>query len=142
MNLIQNLTRRLPSSQELEKIPVVGTISKQTERLAPRFAFFRRRIRLRRNSKIAVPLGVVLLFPLIVIILILIIFVRHPSGPGNFMVPAGAPPQIKYAICTLDCLNLADLMLEKSAKNMTRYLSQDALNRQQNTPEKMRRLWY
>lgn len=96
MGLLQNLTNRLPSSQNLEKVPGAKAVLKQTERIS-RLEFFRRRIRLRGNSKISIPLGVVLLFPLLVIILILVLVVRHPSGPGGFMVPAGAPPAIRFA---------------------------------------------
>jgi hypothetical protein len=64
--------------------------------MASRLAFFRRPLRLRGNSSISVPLGVVILFPCIVVILILILFVRHPSSPARILMPAGAPPAIRY----------------------------------------------
>lgn len=57
--------------------------------------FFRRPLRLRGNSAVSIPLGVVILFPLIVVILILILFVRHPDSPGRILMPAGAPPAIR-----------------------------------------------
>lgn len=60
-----------------------------------RLAFFRRPLRLRGNSRISVPLGVVVLFPCIVLVLILVLFVRHPSSPGTILMPAGAPPAIR-----------------------------------------------
>ncbi|KAB5518038.1 alpha-mannosyltransferase [Coniochaeta sp. 2T2.1] len=63
--------------------------------LSSRLAFFRRPLRLRGNSSISVPLGVVILFPVIVIILILVLFVRHPSSPGLKLMPAGSPPTIR-----------------------------------------------
>lgn len=63
--------------------------------LASRFAYLRRPLRLKGNSTISVPLGVVLLFPLIVVILILVLFVRHPSSSGRILMPAGAPPTIR-----------------------------------------------
>lgn len=64
-------------------------------RVWSRLAFFRRPLRLRGNSSISIPLGVVILFPLIVVILILILFVRHPDSPGRILMPAGAPPAIR-----------------------------------------------
>lgn len=70
-----------------------GPAKKHT--LASRLAFFRRPLRLRGNSSVSVPLGVVLIFPLLVVILILVLFVRHPSSPGRILMPAGAPPAIR-----------------------------------------------
>ena len=64
--------------------------------LSSRLAFFRRPLRLRGNSSITVPLGVVIIFPVLVVILILVMFVRHPSPGGSFLSPAGAPPAIRY----------------------------------------------
>jgi mannosyltransferase len=64
--------------------------------ITSRMAYFRRPLRLRGNSSISVPLGVVILFPCIVVILILVLFVRHPSSPGRILMPAGAPPAIRY----------------------------------------------
>ncbi|KAF4119809.1 hypothetical protein GMORB2_4475 [Geosmithia morbida] len=63
--------------------------------LASRLAFFRKPLRLRGNSTVSVPLGVVVLFPILVVILILILFIRHPDSPGSMLVPAGAPPAIR-----------------------------------------------
>ncbi|KAK4154926.1 putative mannosyltransferase KTR5 [Chaetomidium leptoderma] len=64
--------------------------------LASRFAYLRRPLRLKGNSTISVPLGVVILFPCIVVILILVLFVRHPSSSGGrILMPAGAPPAIR-----------------------------------------------
>ncbi|KAL2195369.1 glycosyltransferase family 15 protein [Corynascus similis CBS 632.67] len=63
--------------------------------LASRFAYLRRPLRLKGNSAISVPLGVVILFPCIVVILILVLFVRHPSSTGRALMPAGAPPAIR-----------------------------------------------
>jgi len=42
-----------------------------------------------------VPLGVVVIFPLLVVILILVLFVRHPSSDGSNMAPGGAPPTMR-----------------------------------------------
>lgn len=64
-------------------------------RIWSRLAFFRRPLRLRANSTISIPMGMVILFPLIVVILILILFVRHPNSPGRILMPAGAPPAIR-----------------------------------------------
>ncbi|KAI9816827.1 MAG: alpha-1,2-mannosyltransferase (Kre5) [Pycnora praestabilis] len=92
MGLVQNIVKRIPSSPNL---PTLDDFSRQKYLISPRLAFFRRRIRLKGNSSISIPLGVVLLFPCIVIVLILILFVRHPSSPGRILMPAGAPPSIR-----------------------------------------------
>ncbi len=82
---------RLPTADE-------KTAHKQrpSKSLASRLAFFRKPMRLKGNSSISVPLGVVILFPCIVVVLILVLFVRHPSSPGRILMPAGAPPAIRY----------------------------------------------
>ena len=95
MGLVQKMTKKIPSSSDL---PSLQDLSRQTNKIAPRLAFFRRRIRLKGNSKISIPLGAVLLFPCIVIILILVLVVRHPSGPAGILVPAGAPPSIRFVV--------------------------------------------
>ncbi|KAF2817211.1 alpha-1,2-mannosyltransferase Kre5 [Mytilinidion resinicola] len=92
MGLVQNLVKRIPSSPS---IPGLDDLQRRADKLSPRLAFFRRRIRIKGNSSISIPLGIVLLFPCLVIILILILFVRHPQSPGIMMMPAGAPPSIR-----------------------------------------------
>ena len=94
MDFVRNLRKSLPSSDSL---PSMQDVTNEKSRMAPTFrlSFFKRRIRLKGNSKISVPLGVVLLFPLLVIILITFLVVQHNSSPGNFMMPAGAPPAIR-----------------------------------------------
>ena len=101
MGLVQNIAKRIPSSpnlSSLEKLPSLGDLSRQRERITPRLAFFRRRIRLKGNSKISVPLGTVLLFPCIIIIVILILIARHPTNPVGRLLPAGAPPSIRWVL--------------------------------------------
>ncbi|KAF2181943.1 glycosyltransferase family 15 protein [Zopfia rhizophila CBS 207.26] len=93
MGFVQNLVKRIPYSSN--SLPKLDDISRRADKISPRLAFFRRRIRLRGNSSISIPLGIVLLFPCIVIILILILFVRHPESSGIIMMPAGAPPSIR-----------------------------------------------
>lgn len=97
MDFVRNLRKSLLSSDSL---PSTQDADNEKGRIAPKFrlSFFKRRIRLNGNSKISVPLGVVLLFPLIVIILIILLVVQHNSSPGNFMMPAGAPPAIRYVM--------------------------------------------
>jgi hypothetical protein len=92
-----------------------------------RLAFFRRPLRLKGNSSISIPLGVVLLFPCIVVVLILVLFVRHPKSGVGILMPAGAPPAIRYAYSHADALtSRADFFFHagKSAKSMTRSSSQ------------------
>lgn len=60
-----------------------------------RLAFLRRPLRLRGNSSVTVPLGAVILFPILVVVLILILLVRHPEAPARILIPAGAPPAIR-----------------------------------------------
>lgn len=97
MEFARRLRKSLPSSDSL---PSLQDINNEKGRIVPTFklSFFKRRIRLKGNSKISVPLGVVLLFPLIVIILITGLVVQHNSSPGNFMMPAGAPPSIRHVL--------------------------------------------
>ena len=72
--------------------------SKRKHTLASRLEFFRRPLRLKGNSTISVPLGVVLLFPCIVVVFILFLFASHPASPVRNMMPAGTPPSIKYVV--------------------------------------------
>lgn len=92
MGFVQNLVKRIPSTPSL---PSLADLTNEKERIIPRLSFVKRRIRLKGNSKISVPLGAVLLFPIIVIILIIVLIVRHESSPGSLMMPAGAPPAIR-----------------------------------------------
>lgn len=73
--------------------------SRPNKSLSSRIAFLRKPMRLRRSSTTSIPLGIVLLFPLTVVILILVLFLKHPSSPGRILMPAGAPPAIRYAAC-------------------------------------------
>ncbi|KAG9236560.1 glycolipid 2-alpha-mannosyltransferase-domain-containing protein [Amylocarpus encephaloides] len=91
MGFIQRVIKRLPSSQNLPILDEGKTKGKSTSRLA----FSRRPLRLRANSRISIPLGVVLLFPCIVVVLILVLFVRHPKSGVSILMPAGAPPAIR-----------------------------------------------
>jgi hypothetical protein len=64
-------------------------------RLGSRLDFFRRPLRLRGNSSVSVPLGVLILFPCLVVVLIMMLFIRHPSSPGMMFMPTGASPGIR-----------------------------------------------
>ncbi|RKF57441.1 O-glycoside alpha-1,2-mannosyltransferase-like protein 4 [Erysiphe neolycopersici] len=68
---------------------------KKKTRTISRISFFRRPLRLRGDSSISVPLGVVLLFPCIVVVVILALIVRHPKSGVGILMPAGAPPAIR-----------------------------------------------
>ncbi|KAK4098888.1 glycosyltransferase family 15 protein [Parathielavia hyrcaniae] len=95
MDLFRRAGKFLPA--RAPRLPVADEKGKLHPRrtLASRFAYLRRPLRLRGNSAISVPLGVVLLFPCIVVILILLLFVRHPSSSGRILMPAGTPPTIR-----------------------------------------------
>lgn len=102
MSLFQRIAKQLPSSPSL---PLDDT-SREKGSVFPRLAFFQRRIRLKGNSSISIPLGFVLLFPCLVIILILLLFVRHPSSPGGILIPAGTPPSIRFVLAPLPSYSL------------------------------------
>ncbi|KAF2028624.1 glycosyl transferase [Setomelanomma holmii] len=93
MERSQDATRRLP--------PSINNAEKEDE--APRRAakpkkpadFFSRRIRLKGDSTISMPLALVLLFPLLVIGLILTLFWRSPDPSGFANMPVGTPPSIR-----------------------------------------------
>ncbi|KAK3339749.1 nucleotide-diphospho-sugar transferase [Lasiosphaeria hispida] len=96
MDLLRRAGKYIPA-RGTPQLPITDEKRKQRpgRTLASRLAYLRRPLRLRGNSSISVPLGVVVLFPLIVVILILLLFVRHPSSPARMLIPAGAPPAIK-----------------------------------------------
>lgn len=98
MGFVQRVLKRIPSAPPLPVMDEVKTKPKVTSRLA----FFRRPLRLKGNSSISIPLGVVLLFPCTVVVLILVLFVRHPSSAGGILMPAGAPPSIRYVFFEVD----------------------------------------
>ncbi|PWW79451.1 Glycosyltransferase Family 15 protein [Tuber magnatum] len=90
MGLVSQLVRRIPLKAA---IPSLEDISRG--RLPPRLSFLRRRIRLKGNSSISIPLGVVLLFPVTVILLITLLFYRHPDNRTSILIPSGSPPAIR-----------------------------------------------
>ncbi|KAE9373484.1 glycosyltransferase family 15 protein [Stipitochalara longipes BDJ] len=91
MGFVQRVMKRIPSSRSLPSMDEV----KEKTKVSSRLAFFRRPLRLKGNSSISIPLGVVLLFPCIVVVLILVLFVRHPKSGVGILMPAGAPPAIR-----------------------------------------------
>ncbi|KAI1206611.1 glycosyltransferase family 15 protein [Annulohypoxylon truncatum] len=95
MDLLRRAYRRVPTVMGPAQLPTTGEKRPPPNRFTSRLAFFRRPLRLKGNSSISVPLGVVVLFPCIVVVLILVLFVRHPSSPGRILMPAGAPPAIR-----------------------------------------------
>ncbi|KAK4639913.1 O-glycoside alpha-1,2-mannosyltransferase 4 [Podospora bellae-mahoneyi] len=95
MDLLRRAGKFVPAGARLA-LPVTDEKDKSKRKTwATRLAYLKRPMRLRGNSTVSVPLGVVVLFPVIVVILILVLFVRHPSNPGRILIPAGAPPAIR-----------------------------------------------
>ncbi|KAK4195363.1 glycolipid 2-alpha-mannosyltransferase-domain-containing protein [Triangularia verruculosa] len=95
MDLLRRAGKFVPAGARLA-LPVTDEKDKSKRKTwATRLAYLKRPMRLRGNSSVSVPLGVVVLFPVIVVILILVLFVRHPSNPGRILIPAGAPPAIR-----------------------------------------------
>ena len=97
MDYLKSVQKRLPLAENLPNLPNLKQLQHASLRdvSRSRLAFFRKRIRLRGNSKVSVPLYLVLLFPCIVVLLILFLFVRHPSTPVHRLIPTGAPPSIR-----------------------------------------------
>jgi len=98
MDLLRRAGRYIPAGGPLQ-LPVADEKTNKTPRgrttWATRLAYLKRPLRLKGNSSVSVPLGVVVLFPAIFVFLILLLFVRHPSSPARILIPAGAPPAIK-----------------------------------------------
>lgn len=94
MDYLNSVRKRLPTS---EKLPTLKSLQSTSLRdvSASQLAFLRQRIRLRGNSKVSIPLYLVLLFPCIVVVLILAIFVRHPVAPDGRSIPSGTPPTVR-----------------------------------------------
>ncbi|KXT05441.1 hypothetical protein AC578_11100 [Pseudocercospora eumusae] len=97
MDLVKGISKRLPSSENLPTLKSLHMTSLKdvSEKVTPRLSFFKKRIRIRGNSKVSVPLYLVLLFPAIVVIAILTLFLRHPDSPGARLIPSGSPPSIR-----------------------------------------------
>lgn len=95
MGFTSNVAKRVQSSTAAT-MPSLGAASdSKSKTMKPKLSFFGRRIRLQGNSNISIPLGVVLLFPLLVIVTILFLVLQHSANPGSMLIPAGAPPSIR-----------------------------------------------
>ncbi|UKZ64146.1 uncharacterized protein TrAtP1_005364 [Trichoderma atroviride] len=90
-----DIFRRKGSAGPSHGLPTSDEKRPKNKGLVSRLAFFQRPLRLRGNSAVSIPLGVVLVFPVLVVVLILVLFVRHPSSPGRILMPAGSPPAIR-----------------------------------------------
>jgi mannosyltransferase len=94
MDLFRRAKGKSQSSLQLPSFDDEKKDAKQ-KNLAARLAFLRRPLRLRGNSSISIPFGIVLLFPALVLILIVVLFIKHPNSAGNMLIPAGAPPAVR-----------------------------------------------
>lgn len=97
MAVLDGIKKRFPSSESLPSLKSLQytSLKDASEKISPRLSFFNKRIRLRGNSKFSVPLYLVLLFPLIILIAILVIFVRDPSSSGGLRIATGTPPSVR-----------------------------------------------
>lgn len=116
MDFVQGIVKRIPSTPN---IPSLNDFKGDNGRGLPQLSFFRRRIRIKGNSSISIPLGFVLLFPCIVVILILFLFVRHPSSSGRILMPSGAPPSIRFVSKILSPLAISKLTLAQENQRKT-----------------------
>lgn len=109
---VQRLMKKVPYTPAIPSPNDSRSAKAQTS--SSRFSFFKRRIRLKPGSSVSIPLGFVLLFPSIVVLLILILVVKHPSSPGIKLIPAGTPPSIRKIsekhdrVFATGCLNPED----------------------------------
>ena len=74
-----------------------GSRLRPSKKMTPKAGFFQRRIQLKGGSSVSVPLGIVLLFPVLVMMLILLLFAKsHDADSVNTMPVAGTPPSIRF----------------------------------------------
>lgn len=144
MDLFRRATKAVPSPPPPLQLPTPDDKkwSSKKKGLASRLAFFRRPLRLRGNSSISVPLGVVILFPVFVLILILVLFIKHPGSGGNLLMPNGAPQPIR-CVRSLSPERCALLTAAaKSAKSTTRCSPQAASSLTQANPAPTPHSWF
>lgn len=94
MDYVKSVKKRLPTAESLPTLKQLQYASLR-DASVPRLSFLRKRIRLRGNSKVSVPLYMVLLFPCIVVVLSLFLLVGHPDSPAARLIPSGTPPIIR-----------------------------------------------
>ncbi|KAI9733168.1 MAG: alpha-1,2-mannosyltransferase (Kre5) [Claussenomyces sp. TS43310] len=92
MDVVRRALKRTASAPS---IPVAEEKVKAKKTLSSMLAFLRRPLRLRGNSRISVPLGVVLLLPCLIVVVILVLLVRRPDSPVGTTIPAGTAPAIR-----------------------------------------------
>ncbi|TQS38078.1 hypothetical protein Golomagni_01424 [Golovinomyces magnicellulatus] len=91
MGFVQRVLKQLPTAPEIQNL---DDVKKKTKTIS-RLSFFQRPLRIKGDSTISIPLGVVLLFPCIFVLVILVLIVRHPKSGLGILTPAGAPPAIR-----------------------------------------------
>lgn len=131
MEFIRRVVKSIPTTPQL---PGASTHEKgrSKNKYSQRWGFLLRPQRLIPGSSIAVPIGVVLLIPIAILsVLLVIFFIRNPNSTGRMLMPAGAPPAIRYyfpSSCwkmheSLHWNMAADIaFIEKLANSMTRSL--------------------
>ena len=90
MGILRDVVNTPDKLDKLDKRP------RRAEKNAPPLDFFRQRIRLKGGPNVSVPLGIVLMFPLLVAVLILVLFARSPGSDNVKMPETGMPPSIRY----------------------------------------------
>ena len=91
MGFLARIRKNVSSPSLPQSYPTFSDVSQRARQFSIR-DLVRRRVRLKKYS---VPLLVVVLFPLTVVILALVLFLRHPDSPGRVLMPAGSPPSIR-----------------------------------------------
>lgn len=97
MDYLRSLQKNLPSVESLPSWKSVrhSSMKEANEKVGSRMGFLRRRVRLRGYSKISVPLYMVLIFPLIILVTILVLILRHPDNAAAMLIPSSAPPAVR-----------------------------------------------
>src|SRR5687768_13741107 len=97
-----DLSRRAPKSgasrSHAEQLPVHTDEKGRRRRVPNRIGFLSRPLALWGDSGVSIPLGLAIIFPILILILIIFIFTRQTNSPVLFLMPGGAPPAIRYSI--------------------------------------------
>ena len=89
MGFVELLSNRSPARAASNR----EGASRRPTPMFPKLAFLNRRVRFRT---ISIPIGVVLFFPLLLLIFFIVFISRLPESSGGRLIPAGSPPSIRY----------------------------------------------
>lgn len=96
-----DLSQRVPKSRSrhhVPELPVHHEEEKGRRRKSKfgRWGFFAKTVRIGGEGGLSMPVGLVLLFPIFIIVMIIMMFTRQPNSRGMFLMPGGAAPAIRF----------------------------------------------